>query len=326
LFIRLARQNTPPAIVLIVAVGVLLWAPALFLPAETMRGVQMPLFGFAAGFVAGFPMLSKLAALLLLLGEAFLLNYIVQQHQLLTKKSWLPALLTVVLGSATGDLLQLSAPLLALLPLLLALHILAGTYRMDTAFSQVFNSGVLISLAALIYLPSLVFILFAIAALALIRPFIWREWIILLFGFLLPWIYVSAWYYWHDSLDLFYNDLVLQPVLQRDFFLKLPPEAYPLTGIVALLLLTAIGRFISGSGAATMKTRKGISLMNWFLFAGLLALLPAQHFGAASLLPLLPPLAFVTANYFLLARRLWMAELLFGMLILAVVIGYKPWL
>ncbi|MCU0432069.1 MAG: hypothetical protein MUC87_01290 [Bacteroidia bacterium] len=326
MFIRLARQNTPPAIVLIVVVGILLWAPALFVQAAPLRGVQMPLFAFAAQFAAGFPLASKVVALLVLLGEAFLLNYIVQQHQLLTKKSWLPALLTVVLGSATADLLQLSAPLLALLPLLLALHVLAGTYRLNSAFSQVFNSGVLISIAALIYLPAAIFLVFAFAALVLLRPFIWREWMILLFGFLLPWIYVSVWYYWHDNLAVFYRDLVLQPVLQRDFFLKLPAEAYPLTAIVGLLLLTAIGRFVAGSGTATMKTRKGISLMNWFLFTGLLALLPAQHFGAATLLPVLPPLAFVTANYFLLARRLWMAEVLFGILILAVIIGYKPWL
>ena len=326
MFIRIARQNTPPAIALIVLAGVLLWVPALYIVPAQVRAVHMPLFGFVNEFIAAFPRLSQVAGLVLLLGEAFLLNYIIQQHQLLTKKSWLPALLTVVLGSSTGDLLQLSAPLLALLPLLLALHLLAGTYRMDTAFGSVFNSGVLISVAGLIYLPAAVFLLFAFAALVLLRPFIWREWIILLFGFLLPWIYTSAWFYWNDGLQTFYTQTVLEPIRHRDFFLKLPVEAYPLAAITALLLLTAMTRFISGSGTATLKTKKGITLMNWFLFAGLLALLPAQGFSASVVLFALPPLAFVTANYFLLARRVWMAELLFGLLLLAVLVGYKPWI
>ncbi|MGL5890649.1 MAG: hypothetical protein ACRC3B_12225, partial [Bacteroidia bacterium] len=257
---------------------------------------------------------------------AFLLNYIVHQHQLLAKKSWLPALLTVVLGSSTGDLLQLTAPLLALLPLLLTLHLLAGTYRMDKAFGAVFNAGLLISVAGLIYLPATVFLLLAFAALVLLRPFIWREWIILLFGFALPWIYAAAWFYWTDGLQGFFVQTVLEPVRHRDFFLKLPAEAYPLAAITALLLLSAMARFISGSGTATLKTKKGIALMNWFLFAGLLSMLPAQSFTASVALFALPPLAFVTANYFLLARRVWLAELLFGLLLLAVLIGYKPWI
>ncbi|MGL5892047.1 MAG: hypothetical protein ACRC3B_19295, partial [Bacteroidia bacterium] len=124
MFIRIARQNTPPAIALIVLTGVLLWLPALFMQPVPVRAVHMPLFGFVNEFMAAFPRLSQVLGLLLLLGEAFLLNYIVHQHQLLTKRSWLPALLTVVLGSSTGDLLQLTAPLLALLPLLLTLHLL----------------------------------------------------------------------------------------------------------------------------------------------------------------------------------------------------------
>jgi Family of unknown function (DUF6427) len=326
LFIRIARQNTPPAIALIILAGVLLWLPALYIHPAPVRAVHMPLFGFVDEFTGAFPRLSQIIALALLLGEAFLLNYIVYQHQLLTKKSWLPALLTVVLGSSTGDLLQLTPPLLALLPMLLALHLLAGTYRMDTAFASVFNAGLLISIAGLIYLPAVLFLLFAFAALVLLRPFIWREWIILLFGFLLPWIYTAAWFFWNDTLQVFFIQTVLEPVRHRDFFLKLPAEAYPLAGITALLLLTAMTRFISGSGTATLKTKKGITLMNWFLFTGLLALLPAQGFSAASALFALPPLAFVTANYFLLARRVWMAELLFGLLLLAVVIGYKPWM
>lgn len=286
----------------------------------------MPLFGLLEPFLIGWPRLAQLVAFLLLLGVAFLLNYMVHQHQLLAKKSWLPALLVVVLGSCTPDLLQLSPQLIALVFLLPAVHILADTYRMTAAYRQVFNVGVLIALASLVYLPAAVFLVFVFFALVNLRPFIWREWIILLFGFLLPYVYVTAWYYWHDQVAELYSSRILEPVLQRDFFLKLPVFNYGLAGIIGLLLLAAMGRFVAGSGTATLKTKKGVSLMNWLLFFALMSVLPAQHFGAGVFLLTLPSLAFLTANYFLLARRVWLAELLFALLLLAIVLGYKPWL
>lgn len=56
------------------------------------------------------------------LGTAFVLNFIIHQHQILTKKSWLPALLFLVLSSSTKGFLWLNPQLIAGIFILLSLH------------------------------------------------------------------------------------------------------------------------------------------------------------------------------------------------------------
>jgi hypothetical protein len=322
-FVRLSRQQSPLSVLIIILLGVVLWLPGFFIPQFVPKEVAMPIWQLVSPFAQDYPVLSRIFGLVLLLAEAFIFNLILQQHQLLNKKSWLPALLFVVLGSCTPELLQLTPELLALLLLLPVMYLLLQTYRMEKAYGHAFNIGVLIALASLIHLPSIVFLVFALVALTIFRPFIWREWLILLFGLLIPYIYVSAWFFWKDQLSAFYQNQLIEPILQRDFFLKLPAIDYALTLVLGILLLAATGRFITGSGTATLKTRKGISMMIWFLVIALPAVLLAQHFGVMVFLFTLPPLAFLIANYFLQAQRIWLAELLFALLLLGILMGYK---
>lgn len=325
-FIRLARQQSPIAIPIIIGLGILLWLPGFFVTQFSTSEVRMPIWAVLEKFICSVPVLSRIIALLLLFGEAFLLNFIIHKHQLLSRKSWLPALMVVILGSCTPELLQLTPELVALLMLLPAVFILLQTYRLETAYSHVFNAGVLIALASLVYLPAIAFLIFAFVALIIFRPFIWREWLILFFGFLLPYVYISAWFYWKDGLVEFYQTHIFQPILNRNFFLKLPAINYALTAILGLLLLAAMGRFIAGSGTATLKTKKGVSLMLWFLFTSVITMLLAQNFDVMVFLFAMPPLAFFTANYFLQAQRIWIAELLFALLLLGILIGYKAYI
>ncbi len=282
----------------------------------------MPLYDGIDSFLRNSPRSSVIFGFLLTIGEAFLLNYIIYQHHILTKKSWLPALIFVVLASCTPGLLWLTAPLMAGLFLLVALHLLLGIYRTDKAFGQVFNIGVLIGIAGLIYLPSIIFLLFAIVSIILLRPFIWREWIIIILGSTVAPIYAGVYYFWHDKLSFVTDELILNPIRHRDFFLKLPVEYYFLTGITLLMLFVSAGRFLSGAGTSTLKTKKGISVMIWFLVFSLLAILPAQNFAVAGITFAIYPIALFASNYFLVARRLWIAEAIFLLLILSIVVSY----
>lgn len=322
MLIQTVRAHQPVSLILIPLLGALLWLPGILHPVEPAPIVYMPFYVPVDGFLRLHPLFSVISGLILSITEAFLLNYVIYQHQVLTKKSWLPALIFVVLSACTPGLLWLHPQLIAGLFLLGMLHLLLGTYRMDKSFGAVFNAGFLLGMATMFYLPSIVFLLFAIIVLILLRPFIWREWIIFIIGLMIPWLYAGVWFFWNDQLKEITGRVLLEPIRHRDFFLKLPYEYYALTAVTGFLLLVAAGRFVAGAGTSTLKTKKGVSVMVWFLVFSLLAIIPAQNFAVAGFLFVLFPVALFVSNYFLQARRLWLAETIFILLLLSIGLSY----
>jgi hypothetical protein len=53
----------------------------------------MPLYELFAGMLTNLPWLGTIVAIVLVIGEAFLLNYIVNENEVLSKQTYLPALL-----------------------------------------------------------------------------------------------------------------------------------------------------------------------------------------------------------------------------------------
>ena len=324
MFIRVARQFLPAAFLLIPLLGVLLWLPAFNIDFTPRAQVSMPLYRLIEWFPSEFPLASKITALLLVGLQALGFNYFTLKHQLFTKRSYLPALFFIVFASCSMGLLRFHPAMVASIFLLPAIYLMLDTYRMDTAYSKVFYTGLLVALASLIYFPALVFALFFIACLVILRPFIWREWIILMLGLLVPYVYAGTYYFLADQSPAFWSGMIVQPIVHRDFFLSLPVSYYLLSGIIILLLLAAAGRFVAGAGAATLKTRKGISCMIWLAVFSVVAGIPAQDFGVAGFYFAVMPLAVFVSNIFLLARRTWLAELFFVLLLLGIATVYVP--
>lgn len=316
------RQHSPLALVIIPLLAVVLWIPGFLDPLLPVEQVNMPLYGFLDAFFRSHIYIALVIGLLLLIGEAFLLNFILHQHQVVVKKNWLPALLVVVFGSCSPGLLWPGPQQFAGLLLLLAVHILLGTYRQDKSFGSVFNVGLLLGVASQLYIPSLVFFVFCFIGILMLRPFVWREWMMLLFGVLIPFIYGGVYFYWTDTYNEITSRIIIDPIINRDFFLKLAPADYFLTATTLLVLMVSAGRLVSGSLTSTLKTKKGVGVMVWFMVFAVLAVVPAQSFAVSGFRFVIYPFAFFASNYFLQARRIWIAELIFTMLLAGIAVSY----
>jgi hypothetical protein len=316
------RKHSPLALVIIPLLAIVLWIPGFIHPLPPIGKVEMPLYSLADSFFRSHHYVALTIGWLLLLAEAFLLNIILQAHQVIIKKNWLPALFVVVFGSCSPGLLWPGAEQFAGLLLLLVIHILLGTYRQDKSFGSVFNCGLLIGLAAQIYFPSLVFFLFGLIAIIILRPFIWREWVMLILGVLIPFIYGGVYYFWNDEYSEITKRVITDPIVDRSFFLKLDSSDYFLATMTLLVLLVSAGRLVSGSLTSTLKTKKGISVFLWFTFFALVAILPAQNFGVGTFRFVIYPFAFFASNYFLNARRGWLAEVIFTLLLAGIGVSY----
>jgi hypothetical protein len=317
MIIRFLKSNNASGFFILPLIAVAIWAFGFAHLNVTDTRHTMPLYELLARPLVEIPWLSTTIALLLIIAEGFLLNYIVNENEVLTKKTNLPALFYIVFISNNGSMLELHPILFANLFLMFALSKILNSYRKDIAFSQVFDAGLLISIATLFYFPCVVFLPVIGIALILFRSFQWREWVISFIGVLVPYVFVLTWYFWNDMLDYLFHDKMFFPIIYRSQATDLSESFYFLMTMGWIIVLLSFGKLFSGLGGGSQKTKKAMILMLWlFAFSGLsIFLAPAIATKYFSLLAI--PVSVICSNYFIrMKRELW-SEILFMIFLIA---------
>jgi hypothetical protein len=283
-----------------------------------------PLYKLLITGIEGSPFLITLISFSLIFCEALLVNYIVSKNEIIDTTTYLPALVYGVLMSLQPEMFSLHPIIIANLFILLALHQLMQTYRKETAYSEAFDTGFFISLACMFYIPSIVFILLIWIGLIVIRPFIWREWIISLMGLAVPWTYLIFAYFWQEKLDTLQYDALY-------YTLIVPAKSFDLTQLsysnffqMAVLLVCAFftsGRFLRDFSKGTVRSRSNLSLILYFFILSTISIILAPEYSIAYLSFLSIPFSILFTSYLLFAKKEWLAEVLFILLIISVFIN-----
>lgn len=318
MFIRFFKSNNASALIFLPLIAIAIWAFGFVSPSVVPIKHAMPLYELIAGKLVVIPWLATIIALLLVLGEAFLLNYIVNENEVLTKQTYLPALFYLVFMSNNNNMLLLHPPLFANLFILFALNKLFSSYRKDNAFSQAFDAGFLISIATLFYFPYIIFFPLLGVALILLRPFNWHEWLISFIGSLIPYVFTITYYFWNDILDYLFYDKMFFLFVHEKPKLNLTGSFYFTMSIGWLILLLSLGKMFQGVGIGSQKTKKSIILLVWFFFCSALSILLAPEISTKYFAPLAIPAAVFCANYFSNIRKQWWGESLFLLLIASI--------
>lgn len=318
----LFRSNQPFALFLLPLITVALWLPALLNPQPLAFEHTMPLFELMCRWLSDLPLMAEVAAIVLVLTGAFLLNFLVGNHEVLPRQSYLPALCYAVLMSCTPPQLSLNPLLFANIFLMLAINKLLNTYRHDTAFGQVFDAGFFIAVGALFYFPSIVLFPVVWVGLAVLRPFIWREWIISLTGLIVPFLFAAVYYFWYDQLHYLWEDKILYPILNRFFQFRLTPSFIALLVVLGWIFLLSAGKLVTGIRVSKLKTKNSLLVLVWLSFFSAVSMLLAPTVSVTYYSFLAVPLAIFFANYLLLVKRQWWGELVFWLLIAAIAFNH----
>lgn len=317
--IRFFRNNNPISFILLPLLALALWVSSLFTPAVDMHN-SMTLYNILINPITNFHTLAILMGVLIVVMEAFFLNYIINEHEMLSRPSFLPALMYIIFMSCDTQLLSLYPVLFANFFILLAIHRIMSSYRKDTAFSNAFDAGLLFSIASLFYFPSIVLAPLLIIGFLLFRPFNWREWIISIIGIVVPYTFVLTYYFWNDSLVTWWAEQVFYP--GRKQLQIASPGFYFMISICLFIFIISFARLFTGFVDASQKNRKGISLLIWLLVFTLLSIFLSPDFSLKSFTTLAIPAAVFTSNYFLKIRKVQLADFLFSILFIAIVINH----
>lgn len=264
------------------------------------------------------PGLNMFLAGVLVLGQAALLNYLVNHYNLLSKPSFLPALMYVTLTALFTPFMVLSAPLICNFLVIWMLFKLLSFYKSEDAKSIAYDLGMIVALGSLIYFPFIFLFLIIWIALIIFKPFNWREWISGVLGYLTIFFFLAVLYYLNNSLGRFYaiwtplaskfpnsihinylNYLVLVPVI-----------------IIIVLYFVKLQQNFYKSYVHIRKSFQVLFIM--FLIAGLSFYIKSE-FNLNHFLLCAVPAAVFFSYYFINATAKWFYESLYLLLLISII-------
>ncbi|MCH7534460.1 MAG: hypothetical protein IH948_01695 [Bacteroidetes bacterium] len=231
------KSDHPRATFLLPLVIVGFWIFPFLSLRPVSDSVDMPLYELIHNLL-GNSYVSIVFAMLLLFVEALLLNKVVMSKKVFSKKSYLPALLYIVLMSSFPAMLYLNPVIIANLFLILSLRKLFNIDKESDFLSDIFDASLFIGIASIIYLPSIVFILFVLYCLFILRRGDMKEKLIAIVGLIVPFAYVFTYYFWFDGVEKLWNELVVSPIYYKQTFHIYEYQFY--VPIVVLVLLTIL--------------------------------------------------------------------------------------
>ena len=291
---------------------------------STLPPNGLPFYDLIYSTFATFPSYVRvLLVSLLLFQQAIHLNYVLNKHELLLKKSWMPALMYVIIGSLLPPFQWFHPMIFVNTLLIFALDKVFQLYKNDRPLKLDFDTGFIIGLASMFYLPLLVFIFFFGSALILLRHFSWRDWVTGIIGVMMPLFFAFCYYFLTDHLMLLYEKIMLAGIRRPKHLGDIFPKGYLfsilLIGVISLL---SIFKQQANYFKNVTKTRLNHLLIILFAITGIITSLFTETPMVYRFYILVIPLSVWAAYFFLSMKRLWLSELILLLLISCWVYNY----
>jgi hypothetical protein len=206
----------------------------------------------------------------LLFSQATLLNSICNYHKILPRANYLPGMAYILVTSLLPEWSHFSAPLLINSIIIWIWHRMIALYNSSSPVSSIFNIGLFIGLATLLYMPAIAFLILLFFALLIMRPFRIREWFVGFIGFTSPYYFLILVLYFTQRLK--WRNLL--PGIH--FSLPVVPNSIWITAGISMLIIPFVigGIFVQNNlNKMLIHVRKSWSLVLVFLIVGVLMIL-----------------------------------------------------
>lgn len=316
------RKFTPVNIVLVSAIGLVLCL-GIFL--HLPKHITPILFEPAINNLIGIRIGANLSAsenvmitLILTLLQAFFLNRIVNNFNLLGKPNFTPALMYMTLVSLFTPFLVLSPPLICNFITIWMLGKLFNIYKQHDIKGLMFDLGMIVAIGSLIYFPFMVMMLLLWISLLIFRPFNWREWVTPLIGFSTVYLLLGVIYYWIGRLEEFFA--IFKP-LSYSFPTELSLNMYDYLAVipVAVALLCFLVVLKDYFFKSVVHLRKSFQLLFFMILLAIGSFYLNRHITFNHFLLCAPPIAIYLAFYFTNSKSKWVYETLYIIMLAAIV-------
>jgi hypothetical protein len=240
----------------------------------------------------------KFLSALIILFQAYYINYLFYKYKSFEENSLIPAIVVVFLFNFSFDLLNFSPTLMGSTFVILSLgQILSNTNIHKDNFESSLMIGVYGGIAACFHFPFIVFFPFIFFAGIIITGYSFHQFLITLMGYLIPIVISALYYFWMDSLPVFFMDYV---------FASRMMESYKHVYVWDLVILSILPLTFSALGfffgiiwrAITVNQQKQKQIfILYFIFAAASLLISSRR-APFQMLILIPALTYFISEIF----------------------------
>lgn len=323
MLLRLLKGTGPGVIFLIIVTLVAVWFSA-FLKLHGHFSLYfdlnpMPLYGILSDLIGTNPLPGIIFSLALVSVMAFLIVNLNTTLFFINQRTFLPALIYILISGLFPQYQLLNPAIISAMFLMLAIRRIMEAYRVQGTAYSFFDAGILIGTGSLFYANLIWFGILIIIGIALLRTGNIKEIVISVIGLVIPYILTFSIYYLLDK-DL--KDLL--SLLEYNLFGEQTDYVFIRLMVVAIIYIgfitgVSIVYLLMGMNTKKIQARKTFTLLIWvFLISlGVYFIVPAVSVEILWITGI--PLSYFLAHYFVFAKKKYLPEILF--LILVILIG-----
>lgn len=316
--IRFFKSPQPAALFVIPFIIIALWVYRGWNSIPVMDEYSLPVWKFIGGAFSRLPgWLNFIFLTAMISAEAIYFNHIINKREVLYKNSYLPALIFALLISCSPGLMKFHPVHFINGFILVILDRIFYVYKNDKSTSLLFDSAFFTGLAALIYFPALLLFPVVLIGLLILRPLNFREWLIVLIGFCLPFFFISVYMFWNRSLIPFWMSYIdLFPDSRPEISISSNPPFIWLTITLATLLLLSLIKLRANFTKNIIRSRSYQQIFFILLLLGSISIGITRHIQVIHfVLIALPASLFISYFYLSAKKRLRLYDLSIWLLI-----------
>ncbi len=316
--INALKKNLPTNYLILLIFAVILWGfKFLYLSVETeyvfadsLLNIELPKTQFWSFF-------SEFIAFGLFFLIAFLLNNTNLKISIIKSAYQSPGFIVIVLSGLFLGLQRLTPELLANIFVLLSINRILTIHSKHNAFTNFYDSGLLLSLASFFYINIIALSVVILIIAFILRIFNLREFIVFFMGLATPFVFFAGYLFLYKDINF------LQEFLEQEFFKQNTEKYTSLNFIISLILfimlIASIIYRIFVSNFKKLVTRKyiNISIFLCVIFSGYYV---SPYSGIESMIFLFVPISLLIANFFVNTDKIISSVLIYGLIASVLVI------
>ena len=297
MIVNIFRHNQTTSIAFILSLCVFIWVCISFGSSDMVEESSSFFYNFLISPIESTPLLQRILLGILIFWQCMLMNRMMVKEKIISTNSFYPALFYFLLISISPEIIHINPTILSMLLLILALTKILSSYLDKNAYSKVFESAFLISLAGLIHTPFIIFIPIVWIGMSIFSQVEWRHWILSIIAIICPWyIMFSIATFYSIELSSFGSSLLF--LLEEEPKYSLNLGDFLCLIIYGFICSIALIELMIRLKQKNIKARKSYILLLWIIPLSVIYFLVSNDFFYMKLIISAIPLSAAISNYF----------------------------
>jgi len=321
MLIRFFRKNYFFQYLFFFVFAIALWSDVLIKPAKINIGQLSTGAAWLDAAFGHFPLIMVVLFLGLLVFQALYLNQIHDYHRLAERNQMLVAVFYLILMGSAPILVRPNMMIIVNFLMILLMNIIFNILGENEPYRQVFDASVLVSIASLFYFPAIFFIVFIWLCFIVYQIFTWREWLISIIAFVLPYIFLGTYFLYTNELPKVVMAFIARFMEIKPVFVLVNPYSYIVWGLLIFLVMIIFSRIIKGISESSVDLQKKNRVVLFFLFiVAVSAVYSGENFRMHLTLASMP-VSMIFGTYFSQSKKQLLPEIITLLLLVVIFAG-----